>query len=60
MAVQEIDDLISLAGRSRAIQSVTPEMRLLEPSLIVRDSSRPVIQPAVKAVSSEVQAEFAS
>jgi LacI family transcriptional regulator len=60
MAVQEIDDLINLAGRSRAVQSVTPEMRLLEPSLIVRDSSRPVILPAVEAVQPVVQAEVAS
>lgn len=42
LAVQEIDKLINRAGGSRRVQSATPEMKLLEPALIIRESSRPV------------------
>jgi LacI family transcriptional regulator len=39
-AVQEIDLLIARSGESRRSTDLTPEMILLEPTLIVRESSR--------------------
>ena len=43
LAVQEIDELINRASKSRRVQAAIPETRLLEPALIVRDSSRPAL-----------------
>ncbi len=42
MAVKEIDQLIGRSTQSRRTVDNTPEMTLLEPSLIVRESARPV------------------
>jgi LacI family transcriptional regulator len=58
MAVKEIDRLISQARQPRHSQQAAPEMTLLKPELIVRESTRPVVpfglatvnaQPAVAA-----------
>ena len=42
LAVKEIDQLIAKARQSRRSQEAAPEMILLMPELIVRDSTRPV------------------
>jgi LacI family transcriptional regulator len=42
LAVQEIDRLIGRTRQSRRSQETPPEMTLLMPELIVRDSARPV------------------
>ncbi len=58
LAVQELDELIGRSGQSRRTTEVVPEMTLLEPSLIVRESSRRVLTPnrAVSAVRSTLAA----
>jgi LacI family transcriptional regulator len=42
LAVQAIDHLIKRARQPRKAQDTAPEIQLLEPQLIVRESSRPV------------------
>jgi Transcriptional regulators len=49
LAVKEIDKLINRAGGSRRVQAVIPEITLLGPMLIVRDSSRAVVPSALIA-----------
>jgi LacI family transcriptional regulator len=44
LAVQDIDDLIGRSSQSRRAADLTPEMTLLEPTLIVRESSRAVAE----------------
>jgi LacI family transcriptional regulator len=43
MAVEEIDRLIGKARQPRRSQQAAPEMTLLKPELIVRESARPVV-----------------
>jgi LacI family transcriptional regulator len=42
MAVQAIDQMIMASPPARRAQEVTPEVRSLEPELVIRGSSRPV------------------
>ena len=48
LAVQEIDELISPLAGSKRVLAAVPQMRLLRPALIVRDSSRPAIAGPVE------------
>jgi DNA-binding LacI/PurR family transcriptional regulator len=43
LAVQEIDQMIKAAGQARRAQDEPPQMTLLQPELIVRESSRPLV-----------------
>ena len=53
LAVTEIDRLIGRARQARRPQEVAPEMTLLEPELIVRESTRPVAAGRTVAVTHE-------
>jgi len=50
LAVKEIDELIGWSRQTRRTSEGIPEMTLLEPTLIVRESSRCVPAPAEQAV----------
>jgi LacI family transcriptional regulator len=52
-AVKEIDRLIRTERQSRRTQEPTPEMTLLMPELIVRDSTRPVSSPSAASHMAE-------
>jgi hypothetical protein len=43
MAVEEIDRLIGKARQPRRSQQAAPEMTLLKPELVVRESARPIV-----------------
>jgi LacI family transcriptional regulator len=53
MAVEEIDRLIEKARQPRHSQEAAPEMTLLKPELIVRESARPVVSFGLAAVNAQ-------
>jgi LacI family transcriptional regulator len=55
MAVQDIDGMISRSSQSRRAAEMAPEMTLLAPTLIVRESARPVAATALQAGASSIR-----
>ena len=60
LAVREIDRLIRRERQARRSQEVAPEMTLLMPELIIRDSSRPAVPPSVASENGVHPVEVAS
>jgi len=53
MAVEEIDRLIGKARQPRPSRQAAPDMTLLKPELIVRESARPVVPAGVATVNAQ-------